>query len=77
MRRIKNRLCRVICEPELEEDAALWTIAQTREMVIKLERWLHQLKVKLFIMERDYRRACTSQKSVSLKAVPKETLERN
>jgi hypothetical protein len=44
--------CPVTLEPELEEDAALWTPAQRLAAARKFERWARQLRVSAFILKR-------------------------
>jgi hypothetical protein len=76
MPKIKG-ICRVTLEPELEEEAGLWTIAQTRATIKKWRRWLRQLEVKLVIMELDLRRSYSGRAKSSLKVVPRRLLPRN
>ncbi len=47
-----NKYCAVTLEPELEEEASLWTPGQRRAFASKLERWARQLRVSAFILER-------------------------
>ena len=47
-----NKYCPVTLEPELEEEASLWTPGQRRAFASKLERWARQLRVSAFILER-------------------------
>lgn len=44
--------CPVILEPELEQEACLWTARQRREAAAKMRRWARQLEVSAFILER-------------------------
>ena len=63
-----KRYCPVILEPELEEEACLWTPGQRRAFAGKLERWARQLRVSAFILERRAARPRTpSLKAVSVR----------
>ena len=46
-----QKYCPVTLEPELEEDAALWTITQRRAAAKLYRRYARQLEVSANIME--------------------------
>jgi len=62
-----NKYCPVTLEPELEEEASLWTPGQRRAFASKLERWARQLRVSAFILERRAARRTPSLKGVSVR----------
>jgi hypothetical protein len=65
--------CPVILEPELEQDACLWTAAQRRAAARKMRRWARQLEVSAFILERHAKPRSKS----SLRALKPEKLALN
>lgn len=49
----KENRARVTLEPELEQEAALWSPERRRAAANKMERWVRQLRISAAIMERD------------------------
>lgn len=61
---------RVVCEPELEEEIALFTPAQRIALARKLRRWARQLEVSAFIL----RQALGPKAKPSLRALSRRKL---
>lgn len=73
----RTGFCRVILEPQLEEEASLLTPEKRRELAKQFRRWARQLEVSAFIMENDRRRARAKQPTPSLRDLPIFVLRRN
>lgn len=73
----RNGFCRVMLEPQLEEEASLLTPEKRRELAKQFRRWARQLEVSAYIMENDRRRAREGKPKPSLRDLPIFVLRRN